>query len=289
MIAYDGGLNFVDGEDDWSDYLDIIQYTWNTEPNEMTHAAPHEIVFGSKPYQITPYKFDPDNPDEYIQYMANRQAIIRKKALEKQRIYDELRKAQYDKKRKDKTYQIGEWVLWNINSHFVGNKSKLGPKWIGPYEIIDKFNDGQNFKIRSIPLSDENKVPNNRINLPKRKSSNPKNKIIDDNIITVPRCQIKPYYLSFESYMSPAACILKHMQNTVAEMKQNNIRDFKENKLMVILPNPKKIKINHHVNKIKEKRREKVVLKIGEDKAPIQPIKIQIITANIRISIVRMR
>ena len=236
VIAYDGGLNFVDGDDDWSDYIDIIQYTWNVEPNKMTDTAPHKIVFGQEPFRIPPYKFDPDKPEDYIKYMANRQSIIKKKALEKQKIYDDLRKMQYDKKRKDKTYQIGEWVLWNINAHFVGNRSKLGPKWIGPYEIIDKFNDGQNFKIRSIPSSPENDVPNNKVNIPKRKISNPKDKAIDNNVITVPRNQIKPYFFSFDSYMSPINCIIKYTKTKINEMIEDNITDYKD-KIVAIIPN----------------------------------------------------
>ena len=59
LIAYDGALNFVEGEDDWSDYLSIIQLVHNSTPNRMTNYSPMHIVLGRDDFTIIPYKFDP--------------------------------------------------------------------------------------------------------------------------------------------------------------------------------------------------------------------------------------
>ena len=62
LISYDGGLDFVTGENDWSDYLSIIQYTYNTTPNKMTTYSPMNILFGRDDYNLPPYKLTLNNP-----------------------------------------------------------------------------------------------------------------------------------------------------------------------------------------------------------------------------------
>ena len=215
LISYDGGLNFVTGEDDWSDYLPIIQYTYNSTPNRMTTYAPLDIVIGRNDYKLAEYKFDPNQPKAYIDYLVNRQTIIRRNANERQRIYDELRQKSYNKDKTDKEYGIGDKVLWNINTQFTGNKRKLGPKWIGPYEIIDIFNDKQNYKLRVIPLPPlEANNPMNKHKVPKRGTSHGRNNHPITEF-TVPRDQIKPYYPSYESQFdgteSPLQILVAHL------------------------------------------------------------------------------
>ncbi len=103
--------------------------------------------------------------------MANRQKIIRNNAYEKQKIYDKMRKDFADSKNTSKAddYEKHQRVLWNINSHYHGNKAKFGPKWVGPYEITDIFNDGANYEITLIPMKGTNiDNPMNYIKIPKK-------------------------------------------------------------------------------------------------------------------------
>ena len=78
LISCDTGKDFVnDIDDDWSDYLNVIQYTYNSTPNKMTQYAPSEIIFGHK--VRLPIDFELKNPfsaentpKEYIEYMIKR-------------------------------------------------------------------------------------------------------------------------------------------------------------------------------------------------------------------------
>ena len=102
-----------------------------------------------------------------IMMMINRQTIIKNHAYEKQKIYDAMRKHQSDKRKTSKAqeYALYQRVLWNINSHYHGNKKKFGPKWVGPYEITDIFNDGASFELKIIPMRGNNiDNPMNHIN-----------------------------------------------------------------------------------------------------------------------------
>ena len=64
--------------------------------------------------------------------------------------YDAERKRSYDKGKSDDSFRTGEEVMYNISSRFKGNVKKLIPNFIGPYEIVRSFNDGQNYDIRNV-------------------------------------------------------------------------------------------------------------------------------------------
>ncbi len=197
LIAQDGGLNFLNGTDDWSDYLPIIQYTYNSLPNRMTTYSPMNIVFGRDPYKILDYEFDRDNPLEYTRFMANRLNIIRNNANEAQRTYDELRVKSHDRNKIDDPFVVGQHVLYNMASHYVGNRKKFEERWIGPFEITEiKSND--TYKIRSL-------IPNND------------NADYDDddgyNSFIAPKIHLKLYYYEDKptEYISkPPALIMCH-------------------------------------------------------------------------------
>ena len=219
LIAYDEAKNFVDGTDDWSEYLPIIQYTYNSTPNKMTTYSPMDIVLGVNDYEIDEYIFDPENPKEYIDYLANRQAVLKYRANERQTVYDKIRLNNYKNKKKIKQYQVGDKVLWNASVRFSGNKRKLGPRWVGPYEIIKIFNNGQSYKIKEIPLPIfQRDNPMNKHAPPKR--ADPQQP--EENIVTeyyVPREQIKPYFesyeIQFDGIQSPIELSINVLTNSI--------------------------------------------------------------------------
>ena len=153
LIGYDTGKDFVHNiDDDWSEYLNIIQYVYNSTPTKMTQYAPSEIIFG---YKVRLPTFTPLNesfdthktPKEYIDYMTKRRKIIFKEANINQKHYDELRKKSYDKKRNNITYNVGDYVLQDIAEQLVGNDKKFTPNYVGPYEVVEVRNDGANYRI----------------------------------------------------------------------------------------------------------------------------------------------
>ena len=201
LISYDCGLNFADGTDDWSDYLGVIQYSWNTTPSEALTFSPQHIVIGRDDYRFD-YTKIPTDKVEYANYLRNRRQILWKKALLRQEKYDNLRKLRYDKKKENnQPLEIHQKVLWNINSSFVGNRRKFGQRWVGPYEVVKVFNDGNNYRIRIINLSQEEeekwmnkrKIPKRVANM--RDEDDPRGPVTE---FVVPRNQLKPYYCSFE-------------------------------------------------------------------------------------------
>ena len=234
VLAYDGQLNFVGGADDWSDYLSIIQYTYNATPNRMTSYSPMDIVLGRDDYQLNEYKFDPDKPQAYVEFLAKRQEMMKLSARRQSKEYDEIRAKTYNKNRNksDDEYEIGQRVLWNIGKQ--NPTGKLGAKWIGPYEIVDIFNNYGSFKLKVIPLSPlERDNPMNPIKIPKRGKPAPHSRNNHSiNEFIVPRTQIKPYYKSYEEHFDGTQRPNNILINEITKMiYNNNINDInnKEN------------------------------------------------------------
>ncbi len=157
LISADLGFNFSDPDCDanWSHYLPIIQHTYNTTPNRMTTFSPNEIIFGERLRTAMDDALNVPHidrtPAEYIEYIQNRQAIVRGVAANKQADYDKIRKRAYDKKRHCTCkFSVGDFVLHNYASRFVGNARKFSPLYIGPFEVIKIMNDGVNMKLREI-------------------------------------------------------------------------------------------------------------------------------------------
>ncbi|MCP5098791.1 MAG: transposase family protein [Chloroflexi bacterium] len=242
LIAYDNAKNFVDGTDDWSDYLGLIQYTYNCTPNSMTTYAPMRIVLGHDPYHFPRYTFDPSMPEQYMRYMAHRQAIILKDANTQQRVYDEYRKKHIDKSRDQSLhYRLHQRVLYNINSHFVGNAHKLGPKWVGPYEITQIFNDGQSYELTVIPMLGSNESNPMNLHITPRRATHeynaldPAKVVVEDRngsgiilaqTFIVPRSQIKPYFDRYEARFtgeqSPAEVALNVMRSEFHRLQKSH-------------------------------------------------------------------
>ena len=175
------------------------------------------IILGKDAYEFPRYTFDPNQPKAYTDYLIRRQRIMHQDTNAKQIIYNEMReRAQNKNKKKSYTFQMFQRVLWNVNAKNTGNCKKFGPKWIGPYEIIAIFNEGQNFTLCPINLpQDKLNHPLNQHKLPKRVAhilNNP-----DSNqSFNVPREQIKPYFPSFEQSFDGIQSPTQLIRNTLS-------------------------------------------------------------------------
>ena len=148
LISVDLGLNFVDGDDDWDNYISLIQHSYNSTPNSITSCSPNQIIFGNdlKIYldRINNESTSSTNPSDYIRSMANKRAIINNRANEYQSKYDKSRSKSYNKQKNEAiSYQIGDYVMIDVTRHQVGNIKKFRPSWIGPFEIIKIIDDKQ--------------------------------------------------------------------------------------------------------------------------------------------------
>ncbi len=162
LISIDLGTNFVDGDDNWDDYIKIIQHSYNSTLNSlntMTKYSPNKIIFGNNlkiPLdRLNKLTVSPTTPIEYINKMNNNRKIIYNNVNVKQMQYDKNRSKSFNKSRiPELKYNIGDLVLLNITRRLIGNRKKFSASWIGPFEIVD-IKDKQ-YKLRDI--DDENHI-----------------------------------------------------------------------------------------------------------------------------------
>ena len=155
LISIDAGLNFIDGDDNWDEYIGLIQHAYNSTPNTMTKCSPNKIIFGSDlSYNISPIPSNTPNtttPNQYIRFINNSRSIINNQAINNQSRYDQIRSKSYNKNRTPvHKYEVGDLVLIDVSRRMTGNKSKFTPSWHGPHEIIHIIMPDKVFKVQEV-------------------------------------------------------------------------------------------------------------------------------------------
>ena len=166
----------MDG-DDWDDYLQIIQHSYNSTPNSMTSHSPNKILFG-KDLEIALDKINNKPlsrraPNEYIEAMNNMRTIINNEVDKNAQKYSKQRTKSYNKERADSIeYVVGDLVLVDMARRVVGNDKSLRPQWVGPFEVVeDVGNKGQQYWLREVGNEGNKRRENVHALKPYRKSA----------------------------------------------------------------------------------------------------------------------
>ncbi len=143
----DRGLNLADG-DAWHYYLPYANATHNNKPSRRTKFTPAEIFLGKNRTLTIDFQLSPDvnfrkkEGRMYKGYVKNMMRINNTLARQNLVHYDQTRKKNYDKHRLDAdNYNLNDLVLY-----YKGRHPPLGGglqcRWRGPYQIIQKYNNG---------------------------------------------------------------------------------------------------------------------------------------------------
>lgn len=131
----------LDFKDSWDDYLPYVEFAYNNSFQVSIGMAPYEALYGC-PCQA-PHCWaevgekrliDPD----LVQVTSENIEIIRRWLLttqSRQKIYADTRRRRLD-------FEVGDHVFLKVSSmkgviHF-GKKGKLTPRFIGPFQILDR-------------------------------------------------------------------------------------------------------------------------------------------------------
>ncbi|KAL8116429.1 hypothetical protein AgCh_022794 [Apium graveolens] len=132
----------IDFEGSWDEHLPLLEFSYNNSYHASIGMPPYEALYGRK--CRSPVHWDEVGErkilgPELIRQTKEKIELIRKRieaAQNRQRKYA-------DQARKDMEYQEGEHVLlkispWKGLTRF-GNKGKLKPRYVGPFEILKKI------------------------------------------------------------------------------------------------------------------------------------------------------
>ena len=131
----------IDYEGNWDRHIPLVEFVYNNSYQSSIGMAPYKALYGRK--CRTPLCWMELSEKkviglDLIQETEEKVKMIR----EKLKVTTDRQKSYVDMKRKDIRYEIDEKVLlkvspWNRVMRFR-KKGKLSPRFIGPYEVIEK-------------------------------------------------------------------------------------------------------------------------------------------------------
>ena len=129
----------------WIRWLPWAEFCYNTSYQASLKTSPFKVVYGRDPPVIRAYEAREARLPAVEQQMLERDEFLAevRDRLEQAQQYS---KQQYDKKHRELSFEVGQWVwlrLLNrpLSSLNVHNRSKLGPRFFGPYKIAEKIGD----------------------------------------------------------------------------------------------------------------------------------------------------
>ena len=144
----------MDFEGSWSKYLPLIEFSYNNSYQSTIGMAPYEMLYGRK--CRSPIHWDETGERKYLGpelVQRTNEAIDKIKA---RMLASQSRQKSYaDPKRRDVTFQAGEQVFLRVSPmkgiRRFGKKGKLSPRFIGPFQILEKV--GQVAYWLALPLA----------------------------------------------------------------------------------------------------------------------------------------
>jgi hypothetical protein len=126
----------------WDEHLPLIEFAYNNSYQATIGMAPFEALYGRR--CRSPLYWDEVGErkllgPELVQLTAEKVKVIRDKMATAQ----SRQKSYADNRRRDLEFEVGDHVFlkvspWKRVMRF-GKKGKLSPRYIGPYEILDRI------------------------------------------------------------------------------------------------------------------------------------------------------
>ncbi|KAL6566284.1 hypothetical protein OROGR_001899 [Orobanche gracilis] len=128
----------------WSRYIPLAQYWFNTCKHNAIGMTPYEALFGRKPTNTPEYITGSSNNAAIDTTLSTRNEILQK-IRESMHISQQIMTAQANKHRLDVQFQEGDWVYLKLRSYrqisLRGERSrhKLAPRYFGPFAVVRRI------------------------------------------------------------------------------------------------------------------------------------------------------
>ena len=132
----------------WDEQLPLIEFVYNNSYQASTGMSPYEALYGRQ--CRTPLCWSEVGEErllattnavgsEYLRMTLDKVKIVR----DRLKVAQDRQKSYADVRRKDLEFEVGDWVFlklspWKGVVRF-GRRGKLGPRYIGPYEVTERI------------------------------------------------------------------------------------------------------------------------------------------------------
>ena len=163
------GLFFIDEDLDfskgngWHHFIPYINSITNSRKSRRTNykLCPFEMFLDQTPRSPIDWKLKGIEPlkkraggRRYVGWIAGQLATAKDIADKELAIYDQKRKAAYDKDRNEIKFKVGDKIkVWNGPYPATG-WGQLKVNWRGPYIVLETFNEGINLRVQSLMKPD---------------------------------------------------------------------------------------------------------------------------------------
>ncbi|KAI5316201.1 hypothetical protein L3X38_045377 [Prunus dulcis] len=127
--------------DDWDEKLPLMEFAYNNSYQASIRMSPFDALYGKQ--CRTPFYWDEVGENRLevaddVERTKEQVKIIR----ERLKIAQDRQKSYADNRRKDLQFEVGDWVFlklspWKGVVRF-GKRGKLSPRYIGPYEVVER-------------------------------------------------------------------------------------------------------------------------------------------------------
>lgn len=125
----------------WDVWLPYAMMAYRSTPHSVTKYSPYYLLHGREmrlPTDWITEELQQDlSEDDFVQEIKRRLQIAYKSTQENIQTRKESSKIQYDKKTKEKTFEVGDQVLLYCPQVRRGRSRKLNSPWVGPYTVIE--------------------------------------------------------------------------------------------------------------------------------------------------------
>ena len=155
----------LDDTTNWVAFLKPLQFAHNTAISKSTHFTPHYLTFLSDPrlpdtISAPNVTYSDTYSADAFRRMQYAYKLVYDNNVEARRVY----KAHFDKKERERSFEVGDEVLASFPVHQNIPNKKLASIWKGPFAIVE-IGDNNILFIKASPRHRAIRIHTNRVRL----------------------------------------------------------------------------------------------------------------------------